>query len=500
VLFRPDGQDLRIIGRSTGRVLTGVGAIMLLPAAFGFAFDEVDAALGFVIGAGVALVIGLAAELLLATRRRAEWHHGMVVAALSWLAAAFVGAIPLYLSGHYGQFVDAYFDAMSGFATAGLAVINDLDHVPDSVNLWRHLTQFLGGQGLVVLMLSFFPSGGGAVGMYVGEAREDKIFPNVANTARFIWRVALLYLAVGGTALWVTLMATGWAPARAAFHAVTLFMAAFDTGGFAPNSASAGLYHSAAVELVLGVLMVAGALSFALHAFLWRRRSEELFRNVEVRSLVVTIFATFAVVAVGLVTAGTYASADPLVRRGLFQLVSAHTGTGFATIPGRLFITDWGMLAPAAMVFAMGLGGMAGSTAGGIKAIRVALSAKSLGIVVRRLLSPSDAVVIARYHSGQRQLLREPVARAALVILLLYLALYLLGALVGLYYGYPFDQAMFESTSAAAAVGLSIGITGPSMELGLKIVYILIMWVGRLEFVAVFALVGFAWSLVRGRR
>jgi trk system potassium uptake protein len=499
MLFRPDATDLRIIALNSGRVLTGVGAAMLLPAGLGFARGEVDAALGFVIGASIAAVAGLAAELLLHTRRAAQWHHGLIVAALSWLLAAFVGAVPLHLSGHYASFLDAYFDAMSGFATAGLAVINDLDHVPDSVNLWRHMTQFLGGQGLVLLMLSFFATGGGAVGMYVGEAREDKILPNVVHTARFIWRVALAWFLVGGLALWGALLVAGMPPGRALLHAVTLFMAAFDTGGFAPSTASIGLYHSALVEAVISVLMLAGALSFALHHALWRRRLGELWRNVELRSLMVSSVLLFSVLAIGLARFGTYTGVDPTLRRGLFHFLSAHTGTGFASIPGRLFVTDWGTLAPAAVVFAMGLGAMAGSTAGGVKAIRVALAGKSLLAQLRRIVLPENAVIVSHYHSGTRQILREPVVRSALTVLLLYLALYLVGALIGLYYGYPFDQAIFESTSAAAAVGLSVGITGPSMETGLKIVYILQMWIGRLEFISVFVLLGFAWSFLRGR-
>jgi trk system potassium uptake protein TrkH len=499
VLLRPDHTDLRIIGLNTGRVLLGVGLTMLVPAALGFAWGEHDEALGFVVGACLAILPGCVAEWRLQTRRPATWQHGMVVAALSWLFAALAGAVPLHLSGHYGSFLDAYFDAMSGFATAGLAVINDLDHLADSVNLWRHLTHFLGGQGLVLLALSLFATGGGAVGMYVGEAREDKILPNVARTARFIWRVSLVYFLAGTASLWVALVAAGLTWSRALFHATTLFMAAFDTGGFAPNTAGIGLYHSATLEVVLSVLMVAGALSFALHYQLWLGRHRELVRNVEVRSLTLTLLGLFAVAAVGLARSETYLSLDGLWRRGFFHLLSAHTGTGFASIPGRLFLTDWGTLAPAAIVFAMGLGAMAGSTAGGIKAIRLSLVTKAVEQEIRGVLLPPDAATAVTYHSGRRQLLRPEVVRSAFMILLLYLALYLLGALVGLFYGFPFDEAMFESTSAAAAVGLSIGITGPTMPTGLEVVYILQMWIGRLEFVAVLALLGFAWSALRGR-
>ena len=500
MLLRPARRDLRIITLGTGRVLIVVGLALCVPAVLGLARGEHGPAAGFVVGACVALLPGLAAEGSFHRHRdQLRWDHGMVIAALSWALAALAGAVPLYLAGHYGSFLDAYFDAMSGFATAGLTVINDLDHVADSVNLWRHMMQFIGGQGLVLLVLSFFTAGGGAPGMYVGEAREEHILPNIVHTARFIWRVALTYCALGTSALWVAVVVAGLPPGQGLLHAVTLFMAAFDTGGFAPTSASVGLYHSLAVEAVLAVLMVAGALSFALHHRLWRGRAHELTHNVEVRTLATTLTLLAFVVTIGLATAGAYADATALFRRGLFHLLSAHTGTGFVTIPGRLFATGWGTLAPAALVLAMAFGAMAGSTAGGIKAIRLALVAKGIQRDIRKLLLPPDALVVASYHSGTRQVLRPAVLRSALMILLLYVALYLLGAFVALGYGYPLEGAVFESTSAAAAVGLSVGVTAPSMETGLKAALILQMWVGRLEFVAVLALFGYVWSLLRGR-
>ncbi len=500
MLLRPDRQDLSLVARFSGRVLLGLGGVMFVPAILAVAWNETNEAAGFVIGACLCLLAGMATQLPPRPRRAPDWQHGMVVSATSWLVGPFFAAVPLYLSGHYSRYLDAYFDAMSGLATAGLAVINDLDHLALSVNLWRHVLQFLGGQGLVVMMLSFFAVGGGAVGMYAGEAREDKILPNVARTARFIWRVALTWFVVGVLALWAALAIAGMPVWQGLFHAITLFMAAFDTGGFAPTSASVALYHSWLVELVIGVLMVAGALSFALHFHLWQRRTGELVRNIEIRFLAASLFALFAVAVAGLASTGAYTSTEALFRRGLFQIVSAHTGTGFNTVPGRMFVTDWGELAPAAIVMAMGLGAMAGSTAGGIKAIRVALTARSVMRQLLHLVLPEDAVTVATFHSGgSRQVLRPEVARSALMILLLYLLLYLVGALTAMFYGYPFDQAMFESTSAAAAVGLSVGITGPNLETGIKIVYILQMWIGRLEFIAVLVFMGFLWSAVRGR-
>jgi trk system potassium uptake protein TrkH len=420
--------------------------------------------------------------------------------ALSWLVVAFLGAVPLFLSGHYASFLDAYFDAMSGFATAGLAVVGDLDHVGDAVNLWRHTMQFLGGQGLVLVALSIF-AGQGLTGLYFGEGREERILPNVQHSARFIWRVALGWGVLGSLALWAAMLHAGMPPVDGALHAVMMFMAAFDTGGFAPTTASLGFYQSALVEAIVVVLMLGGTLSFALHrVLLQQRRAGPLWRNTEVRFLAASLVVLFALVAVGLVRFGVYEDPGELLRRGGFQLLSAHTGTGFGTVPNRLFVTDWGVLAPAALVIAMALGGMAGSTTGGMKALRAAIAAKALVVDVRRSLLPTGAQVRTTYQAATgAKLLTPELACGAVVIIVLYLLLYGAGALLGLFYGYSLEEALFESTSAAAAVGLSVGLVGPDLETPLKVLYILQMWIGRLEFLSVLVLLGYGWSLLRGR-
>ncbi|HUG85282.1 MAG TPA: potassium transporter TrkG [Euzebya sp.] len=340
--FRPSARDVATVGFLVGRILVAVGVTMLVPAALGLVLGEVDAAAALLIGASTAVVIGCCGEIWLPRHHDVRWSDGMVAAGLSWLAAPLVGAIPLFLSGHFPQFLDAYFDAMSGFTTAGLSTVNDVDHLPNSINLWRHLMQFLGGQGLVLLALTFFAGGGGAVGMYAGEAREDKILPNVRRTAQFIWRASLVYFAFGATALWIALVHAGLDVGGAVFHAVNLFFAAFDTGGFSPRSASIGYYHSAAVEGVLVVLMVAGALSFAVHHVLWQGRGRELLLNIETRVLAATLSLAILMAAVGLARSGVYVEPVSLFRRGVFQVVSAHTGAGFSTIPGPLFATGGG--------------------------------------------------------------------------------------------------------------------------------------------------------------
>jgi trk system potassium uptake protein TrkH len=500
VLFRPDAQDFRLIGYYAGKVVFGVGLVMLVPAALALVLGERNEVYAFLIGASLAVITGRASELFLRTRAPLSTSHGLASVALSWLTAPVFAAIPLLLSGHYASYLDAYFESMSGFATIGLTLANDLDHMPRSVNLWRHLLQFLGGQGIVVVVLTVFAGGGARVGhLYIGEGREEKILPNVVRTARFIWRVALVYAAIGTVLLWAALIVAGLSPLAALYHGVNLFMAAFDTGGFAPQSASVAFYRSQLLESILLVIMVAGAFSFALHYQLWQGRRGEITRNIETRTIAVSLLALFAVMAVGMGRTGTFTEFEPLLRHGFFHAVSAHTTTGLATLPGRLYVTDWGVLAPATLVSAMAIGGMAGSTAGGIKGIRIGLIVKGLRRDIRKVLLPENAVVLETYHSTTDRILRDEQVRGAATLFLLWLVLYLGGGIFGLFYGYELNLALFESVAAASSGGLSVGLVRPDLEWPIKVVYIAQMLIGRLEFIAVFALAGYLVAIVKGR-
>jgi trk system potassium uptake protein TrkH len=501
VLLRPGADDLRLIGYYLGKVLLGLGLLMLLPAAVAAWQGEWNELTAFVIGASLCALAGATTEIRLATRRPLTWAHGMVTVALAWLIGSVFAAIPMHLSGRYTDLLAALFEGMSGLTTTGLSVVHDLDHTAISMDLYRHLLHFAGGQGIILVVLSLFAAGGGRIGtLYVSEARDERILPNFIRTSRFIFRVASVYLLVGTLAMWLALMLAGFSPGRALYHGFSLFLAAFDTGGFAPMQASVAYYHSFTVEAVMMVLMIAGAISFGLHFALWRGDPRQVLRHLEMRTLAISTAGLFAVICFGLVRAGTYDGIGPLIRKGLFTLVSAASSAGAQVNDGATYATDWGALAPAAIVVAMAIGGMASSTAGGIKAMRIGITAKALVHDVRRLLQPESALVITTYDLGKRRVLRDETARAATTVLLLFVVNYLLGALIGLAYGgYDITQTLFESVSAASNIGLSIGVTAPEMPRGLMAVYIVQMWLGRLEFVAVFALIGYLVSLARGR-
>jgi trk system potassium uptake protein TrkH len=500
MILRPQPQDIKNIGYYSGKIIIGIGLTMLVPVVIALLFAEINPALDFLIGAEIALIIGFILSRLCFTEKDLNWMQGMVVVSFSWLAAMLLGAIPLYLSGHWRSYLDACFDAMSGFATTGLTLVQDLDHLSYAHNLWRHLIMFIGGQGIVIVALSLFMKGvSGAFKMYVGEARDERVLPNVIRTSRFIWLVSIIYLIASTLALGIVGIANGMKPVNAFFHGACIFMAAFDTGGFAPQSQNILYYHSLFFEVITIVIMLLGAINFNLHYRVWTGDRREIWKNIETRTLCITILFTFLIVLIGLNQVGSYPCAVIMFRKGFYQLISGHTGTGFATIYARQFIDDWGNLALVGIICAMALGGGTCSTTGGIKMLRLGIIANALKQDLRRIILPERAIVEQRLHHLKEIFLEDKQVRAALLITVSYLALYGIGALVGMLYGYPFLDSLFESTSAAANVGLSCGITTPSMPAGLKITYIVQMWSGRLEFMSVFTLIGFFIAAVKGR-
>lgn len=500
MILKPNIEDLKNIGFYLGKIIIGLGFTMLVPVIFGIAYGEIDPTLDFLIGIEITLICGLILYKVCFTTKDLNWMQGMIIVSLSWLAAMFLSAIPLYLSGHWKSYLDTCFDAMSGFATTGLTLVQDLDHLSFTHNLWRHLIMFIGGQGIVIVALSFFVKGlSGAFKMYVGEARDERVLPNVVHTARFIWLVSIVYLILGTITLGIVGILNGMQVRNAFFHGACVFMAAFDTGGFAPQSQNILYYHSLPFETITIIIMILGAINFKLHYHIWMGSRKEILKNIETRTLFIAVVITFFITAVGLWQLSTYPKAMILFRKGFYQLISGHTGTGYMTIYAKQFINEWNHLSLVGVICAMALGGAVCSTTGAIKMLRIGIIFKALLEDLKRIVLPERAIVVQKIHHIKEIFLEDKQARSALLITLAYLVLYGLGAIVGMFFGYPFLESLFESTSAAANVGLSCGITDASMPAALKLTYIFEMWAGRLEFMSVFTLLGFLVAAIRGK-
>lgn len=431
--------------------------------------------------------------------RETKWLHGMASTALSWLIIMVLSAIPLFFSGHFGSFLDACFDVMSGITTTGLSLVKDMDHLPISVNIWRHLLIFVGGQGLIVLSLVFLSPLGVGFQAMVGEGKDERLLPNIRETSKAIWVISLWYLLIGTIMLTVSGVFEGLSVPWSLFHGVCVYMSAWGTGGFAPQSQNLIYYHSPWIEGFAIVFMILGCMNFGIHYQIWYNNRKELFRDIETKTIVATISLTTILLTYGLLKDSIYQTMMPLLRKGLFLLLSAHTGTGQMTIYSRQFVTQWGDIGLLAIILAMVFGGYASSTAGGFKAIRIGLLAKGVASDIKRYLFPRNSVIVDKFHHFSDIVLTDKLVRSAVTIIVLYLITHLVGAIGGMIAGFPLVDSFFESVSATANVGLSCGITSPSMPGFLKVIYIVNMWLGRLEFTAVFVFFAYLFQEISGR-
>ena len=501
MFLTPGRREVGAIAHYTGLLVASLALGMLIPFVTALVAREWDPALDYALGIGVAAALGMALAQAAPRGARLGRRDALLVTALAWFSASLVAAVPLSLSGHYGSFIDAYFDAMSGLTTSGLTLAQDLDHMALAHNMWRHLTHLIGGQGIIVAALSVAVGlkGGGAVSLYMAEARDERILPNVMHTARFIWFVTAVYVALGTVALSISNLLAGMEFGRGVLHAFWATIACYDTGGFGPQSQNALYYHSPIFEIVTVILMLGGTLNFNLHADLWRGDRTEIFKNLEARALAINIGILSVAVGLGLGASSLFSGPAEVLRKGVYHLISANSGTGHQSLYPAAWTGPYGGLALGAIILAMAFGGMASSTAGGIKALRLGLIAKGVVLRVRQALAPTSAIVQVGYHHLLDVQLTAEVLSNALMVFMLYVVTYISGAIAGAAYGYPIGAALFESVSATANVGLSTGITNPAMPVGLKLVYIVQMWAGRLEFVALFALAATVFAVLRRR-
>jgi trk system potassium uptake protein TrkH len=492
-VVKKEFKDLRLISHYIGFIVICTAAIMTIPIITSISFGEWNVALDFVISINIALGTGISLMLLGdKSSKKFEWKHGLIVSSLSWVILMFLCAVPYFLSGKVGSFLDACFDVMSGFTTTGLALTQDLDHLSYGLNMWRHILTFVGGQGMVVLALTFLVKDTvGAYKMYVGEGKDIELFPNVKSTTRMIWIISMVYLGIGTFALWINGMIIGLKPVSSFFHGLFIYMSAWSTGGFAPMSQNMLYYHSFSYEILTIIFFIIGSFNFGLHYAIWQGNKKEIVKNIETQSFFITATITSVLVVVWLSKLGVYPNAVALFRKGVYNLLSAHTTTGFANVYARQFALEWGDFGVLILIIAMLIGGSACSTAGGFKGLRVGVVFKGIIADIRKSLSTERRVKVYKFHYMKEQILEDGMVKSAAFIIICYIVMFTIGTALGSYYGYPLLSAAFEAASVTGNVGLSIGVTSPAMPVLLKIYYIIAMYLGRLEFVSIFALIGF---------
>ncbi len=422
-------------------------------------------------------------------------REGYLVVALTWLLAGVVGGLPYLLAGqeHLDRPVDALFEGMSGFTTTGATLLVDIESLGNAMAMWRQFTQWLGGLGIIVLVLAVLPrmrvGGRQILESELPGPEVDQLGERIRQTVRRIW-VLYLGLTVAEALVLAVLGWTGIDDAMTPFEAVAHAFTTIPTGGFSTESRSIEAFGAATQWVVVAFMVLAG-LNFAL---LWRavigRRPTVLLRDEEIRVYLFLLGLASTVLVVELATE-TIAGSDAPVRTGVFQAVSLMTGTGYATAD----FADWTTLTLMVLVLLMFIGGSAGSTTGSVKVLRHLLLGKVLRREFRQTLSP-ELVVPVRLNG---KIVDEQTLRAVTSFILLYLGLFIAGtAVIGI------DSALqgpdltpVDVISAAAAtlgnVGPATGPIGPMASYEpfsdvSTVVMSGLMWLGRIEVIPVIVL------------
>ena len=495
-------HNLQIILRNVGAILPAVGLMALASLVVCVVLHETYAIPSLLVTAAVSFALG--AGLYFPFRRAGEsqLRHALVAAAIAWAVVMLLGALPFYITAHlvpagsaannlelsyFRDLGSCFFESVSGFSTTGLTMsLRPLD-LPKTLQWWRTFTQWIGGLGIVVLMLAFIAGTGTKTSILYFAEREDRTHPSILSTARTLWWIYVLYTALGVLALWVASMPL--------WDAVNYGMTALATGGFALDPTSVIAYNSLAVEMILVVLMLLGGMNFAVHFEFLRGRGSILWRDAQTRAFLLLSVFWFAALFVENVVGRSGASFGQVARVSFFQSISAATTTGFQT---AMPLSAWSEAAKLVLVAAMFVGASTGSTGGGMKILRSLMLVRGLRWQLRRAIAGPSVVV--PFYSGRRCLPDEEGHRqlqAAAQLTFLWIAAIAIGVIVLLHTappGYKLGDVVLEVTSAQSNVGLSSGITGPTMSTWAKMMLSLNMLAGRLEIIPVLLLVR---SLVR---
>ena len=463
--------------------MAGFGLLYLLPIAWSLGVRD-GAVLDFVAAAGINIVAGTAVALATRRfRRELKPRDGFLLVTLSWVLMSGSAAIPLMIALPDLSLTDAYFEAMSGLTTTGSTVLNHLDELPQSINLWRHTLHWIGGIGIIVLVVAVLPLlGVGGMQLYKAETpgpvKDEKLTPRITETAKALWFTYLAITVVGIVGLRIAGMS--W------FDAICHGFSAIALGGFSTHDVSVGYFDSFAVELVLIAIMVVAAINFARHFMAFRTLSLKPYaKDSEGKAVLTVLGASVVIVSVVLWVDGTYPTTMDGFRHSVFNVVSIATTTGFVTEDYE----KWPAFLPVWLLFLSCITCSTGSTGGGIKMFRTLLLVRQARRELKQLIHPSAVIPIR--IGGQP--IPDRVAYSVLAFIFLYFGTSLVMTFALLATGLDFVSSFSAAVGSMNNLGPGLGAVGPSTNFsGLSDAQTWIctfaMLIGRLEIFSVLVL------------
>jgi len=478
-------MNFKIVFKVISRNLFILAASLFVCVGVALIFSEDT--LPFIYSSLVSLIVG--AVFFLATRNQSEnvsihRKDACFTVTLSWVFISLIGCLPYLFSGAIPSFVDALFESVSGFSTTGASILTDIEILPKSILLWRSLTHWIGGIGIIVLVIIIMPTLqiGGYHLFTLESSLQEKIRPKIKAVGN---RLLLIYIIL--TIAEIVLLLAG---NMNLFESICHAFGTVATGGFSPKNTSI-INYSPYIQYVITIFMFLAGTNFVIHYYLFKREFSKIKENEELRFYIVVVFSIVAVVTGSLY----FTMQKPLeesFREAFFQVVSIITCTGFASADYLL----WPSFAWTIIFFAMFLGGSTGSTAGGIKMVRHLIMLKNIKRTFRQLISPS-AILPVRLN---KNVISNETNRSILTFIAVYFMIFLFGSVSLILIGIDGKTASSSVATCMAGIGPGIGTVGPVSNFAhlpdlAKIILSFMMLLGRLEIYTVIVLFsGNFWS------
>ena len=453
--------DLLIVAYNSAVLMIGIGLMCLVPLIFDLIYFEFDI-ISFVIPAIISITLGffLRAYFENKSKKKIRLKHGMMISSFAWLWASLIGGLVFTLSTNI-PILDGVFESVSALTGTGITMFQDVEILPHSILFFRSLEQWIGGLGVVVMVIGVLTKPGSVSSkLYQSEARDERIKPSIKTTLKKTLEIYVIYTILG----FILYLIAG----MPIFDALCNTFHIISTGGMSVKNANMGYYHDDLIYFISIIIMILGATSFLVHYRVIKTRGKSLLEDLQFKILLAVIIC---------VTTMLYFVSNILPMELLFTVVSAITTTGANIVPSNV-MGSWPSFVIICIMCLMLTGGSNGSTVGAIKLVRMITYFKGIYRHIRGILSPEGRIVPVKLHG---HIIPEKSISQASNYITLYMMFIMFTWAMYCLFGYDPFKSLFVAMSLQGNNGLDIGLINHTLNPVLKLISIFDMWIGRLE-------------------
>ena len=452
--------DLKIVARNFGILMIGIGVMCLIPLIIDLIFFEFDV-VSFIVPSAISIILGFLFVKYFDSysSKRIRLKHGMMISSFAWLWAGIIGGLVITLATNI-PIIDGVFESVSALTGTGITIFENVEALPYSILFFRALEQWIGGLGVIVVMLRFIMPGSISSKLYQSEARDDKLKPSIKGTTRETLKIYGIFT-LSGIILYVL-------AGMPLFDAVCNTFCIISTGGMGVKNANMGYYQNDLIYLISIIIMILGATSFLVHYKIIKTKGKSLIKDLQFKVLISVI----AIVSLML-----YFVSDIIPMELVFTVTSVITTTG-ASVASVDAMASWPAFVIICLMALMLVGGSSGSTVGAIKLVRTIIFFKGIYASIKEILSPEGRIIPVKLNGNV--ISEKAIGEAGKFIVLYMIIIFITWALFCLF-GYDPFKSLFASMSLQGNNGLELGIINHTMNPILKIVSMFNMWTGRLE-------------------